>query len=116
MRRSICTRLLSRLLHNPCPVKWIEIVDDGSTDDTGRIIDEVANQHNWIQALHRTDRGFRSAGGGVMEAFLFGLGRVQSEPWDFLVKLDGDVILSRTILSSVSRVLLPTQSWVLAAG
>ncbi|HMD55028.1 MAG TPA: glycosyltransferase family A protein, partial [Phycisphaerae bacterium] len=72
------------------PVKWI-IVDDGSTDSTGGIIDEAANQHNWIQALHRTDRGFRSAGGGVMEAFYHGFGLVNSGPWDFLVKLDGDV-------------------------
>lgn len=72
------------------PVKWV-IVDDGSTDETGRIIDEAASRHDWIRALHRNDRGFRSAGGGVMEAFFHGLELVNSEPWDFLVKLDGDV-------------------------
>ena len=40
------------------PIEWI-IVNDGSTDNTGEIIDKYANQHNWIKTVHREDRGFR---------------------------------------------------------
>jgi glycosyltransferase involved in cell wall biosynthesis len=40
------------------PAEWV-IVDDGSTDDTGRIIDEYAKQFLWIQTIPRPNRGFR---------------------------------------------------------
>jgi poly-beta-1,6-N-acetyl-D-glucosamine synthase len=72
------------------PERWI-IVDDGSTDRTGRIIDEAAKRHSWIIVVHRSDRGFRRAGGGVMEAFLEAYKLIVDEPWQFLVKLDGDL-------------------------
>jgi glycosyltransferase involved in cell wall biosynthesis len=72
------------------PAEWI-IVNDGSRDRTGKIIDEYAKQYPWIVAVHRADRGRRVAGSGVMEAFYSGYERVQSEDWEFIVKLDGDV-------------------------
>jgi glycosyltransferase involved in cell wall biosynthesis len=73
------------------PVRWI-IVDDGSSDDTGRLIDEAALRHDWIMALHRDDRGRRRAGEGVMEAFYTGFKVISREQWQYLVKLDGDVM------------------------
>ena len=72
------------------PARWI-IVDDGSNDKTGQIADEAASSHRWIQALHRADRGFRKAGGGVMDAFEEGYRKVENIPWDYVVKLDGDL-------------------------
>jgi poly-beta-1,6-N-acetyl-D-glucosamine synthase len=75
------------------PAEWI-IVNDGSKDATGKIIDEYAAQHSWIHPFHRPDRGFRKAGGGVVEAFNDGLRSAWSKDWDFLVKLDGDLTLS----------------------
>jgi len=72
------------------PRRWV-IVDDGSTDDTGEIADEAAKQHDWIHAVHRADRGFRRAGGGVIEAFYSGYQVVENDAWDYVVKLDGDV-------------------------
>jgi glycosyltransferase involved in cell wall biosynthesis len=72
------------------PAEWI-IVDDGSRDETGRIIDEYARHYPWIIALHRADRGKRLAGTGVMEAFYFGYEHLKCQDWDFIVKLDGDV-------------------------
>lgn len=72
------------------PVEWI-IVDDGSHDGTGRIIDECASKYPWIKALHRSDRGQRVPGTGVMEAFYQGYEALSSRDWEFIVKLDGDV-------------------------
>ena len=72
------------------PAEWI-IVDDGSKDQTGKIIDEYAKQYSWIVAVHRTDRGKRLAGSGVMEAFYSGYERLRFTDWEFLCKLDGDV-------------------------
>jgi biofilm PGA synthesis N-glycosyltransferase PgaC len=72
------------------PLKWV-LVDDGSNDRTGALIDEAANQYSWIIAVHRKDRGSRQAGSGVIEAFYDGYARVANDHWDFIVKLDGDL-------------------------
>ena len=79
------------------------IIDDGSTDDTPRILQAAAQRHPWITVLQRRDRGFRKAGGGVIEAFeqgyaeLFDEGKAEAaaSDWDFLVKLDGDLSFER---------------------
>ena len=72
------------------PRLWI-IVNDGSTDRTGAIAEGAARSHGWIRVLSRPDRGFRKAGGGVVDAFYEGYQLVEREPRDYLVKLDGDL-------------------------
>ncbi|MGB6691503.1 MAG: glycosyltransferase [Terracidiphilus sp.] len=74
------------------PAEWI-IINDGSSDGTGRIIEEYSKQYPWIVALHRGDRGHRLAGVGVMEAFHFGYERLKCQDWDFIGKLDADVFM-----------------------
>jgi poly-beta-1,6-N-acetyl-D-glucosamine synthase len=73
------------------PARWV-LVDDGSTDGTGEIVDRWAAKYSWIIAIHRRNRGSREAGSGVMEAFFEGLNQVLPADWKFLVKLDGDLI------------------------
>jgi biofilm PGA synthesis N-glycosyltransferase PgaC len=72
------------------PAEWI-IVNDGSRDRTGEIIDRSAKDCSWIHIVHRADRGQRVPGAGVMEAFYDGFHQLQSADWEFIVKLDGDV-------------------------
>jgi biofilm PGA synthesis N-glycosyltransferase PgaC len=72
------------------PAEWI-IVNDGSTDKTGQIIDDYAAKYPWIRAIHRTNRGFRKAGGGVVDAFNDGYRLLKSNDWEYIVKLDGDL-------------------------
>jgi poly-beta-1,6-N-acetyl-D-glucosamine synthase len=72
------------------PIQWV-IVNDGSTDATGRLVEEAATQHAWIKIVHREDHGGRRAGGGVVEAFYAGLEQLEDQRWDYLAKLDGDV-------------------------
>lgn len=80
----------SMVSQNVKAAHWI-IVNDGSNDDTGKIAEDAARLHPWIKVLHRCDRGFRKAGGGVIEAFYEGYRLVESEAWQYLVKLDGDL-------------------------
>lgn len=75
------------------PAQWV-IVDDGSTDRTGDIIDRYAAQFPWIGVVHRPNRGYRKAGGGVMEAFYDGYNALRCDDWEFIVKLDGDLSFS----------------------
>lgn len=72
------------------PFRWV-IVNDGSTDETARLIDAAAREHAWITPVHRQNRGFRKQGGGVIETFYDGYQLIESAPWDFLVKFDADL-------------------------
>lgn len=72
------------------PTEWV-IVDDGSTDATGQILDGYARQIPWLHVVHRPNRGYRQSGGGVVEAFNDGYRAATSRDWDFVVKLDGDL-------------------------
>lgn len=74
------------------PVEWI-LVNDGSKDRTGEILERFAREYPWIRVVHRKDRGQRVPGTGVVETFYDGYDRVESRDWEFIVKLDGDVDL-----------------------
>ena len=74
------------------PAKWV-IVDDGSTDDTPRILAEYATHHDWITIITRDNRGRRAVGPGVIEAFYTGYAAVNPQDYDYLCKLDLDLRL-----------------------
>ncbi|MFN9503308.1 MAG: glycosyltransferase family 2 protein [Rubrivivax sp.] len=74
------------------PALWV-IVDDGSSDATPQILAEYAAQHAWIQIVTRADRGGRSVGPGVMQAFYAGYDTIVPTDYEFLCKLDLDLLL-----------------------
>ena len=71
------------------PDRWV-LVDDGSTDSTPAIVDELAVDHDWITAVHRPNRGIRLSGGGVVEAFNAGYAAA-GDGYEYVVKLDADL-------------------------
>ena len=74
------------------PTRWL-IVDDGSTDDSPKILAEYAAQHDWITVIRRENRGHRAVGPGVIEAFYAGLETVNLDDYAYLCKLDLDLNL-----------------------
>ncbi len=74
------------------PAKWV-LVDDGSTDESPAIMAEYAAAHDWIQVVTRQDRGVRAVGPGVIEAFYAGYDTINPDDYDYICKLDLDLIL-----------------------
>ena len=74
------------------PARWI-IVDDGSTDETPKILAEYASQYDWIEIVTRANRGKRSVGPGVVDAFYVGYDRIKDLDYPYLCKLDLDLDL-----------------------
>lgn len=82
------------------PLRWV-IVDDGSSDETPTLLAEAAIAHPWIEIVQRKDRGSRQVGGGVIDAFYAGLARLPPGSWDYLCKLDMDLVLPRGYFASL---------------
>jgi glycosyltransferase involved in cell wall biosynthesis len=74
------------------PHLWI-IVDDGSTDETPEILAEYEAKYDYIKIVRREDRGRRSVGPGVIEAFYDGLDHVDLQSVDYICKFDTDLEL-----------------------
>lgn len=74
------------------PAKWI-IVDDGSTDATPAILAEYSSRYEWIQVVTRPNRGKRSVGPGVIDAFYSGFESANATAYEYLCKLDLDLRL-----------------------
>lgn len=74
------------------PSLWV-IVDDGSTDATPDILREYAERFPFIRVVSRKDRGARSVGPGVIEAFYAGMEGIDLDEFDYVCKLDLDLDL-----------------------
>lgn len=74
------------------PALWV-VVDDGSTDETPKILEEYARRLPWLKVVRKADRGRRQVGPGVIEAFYQGLDTVKLEEFDYVCKLDMDLDL-----------------------
>lgn len=74
------------------PALWV-IVDDGSKDETPRLLAEHAARIPYVRIVTREDRGARAVGPGVIEAFYAGLAHIELDDFDYVCKLDGDLEL-----------------------
>ena len=77
------------------PAQWI-IVNDGSTDETAKIINAATSKYPWIRIVHRDNRGSREAGSGVISAFYDGYHLLSSTDYKYIAKFDGDLSFEAT--------------------
>jgi glycosyltransferase involved in cell wall biosynthesis len=84
------------------PAQWI-VIDDGSTDGTGEILDRWSTRLPWMTVVHRGDRGHRAPGGGVVEAFYAGYAQLRVHAWDYIAKLDADLSFAPDYFESCLR-------------
>jgi len=60
------------------------VVDDGSPDGTGRLADAMAERHDWVQVLHRTEKG------GIGPAYLAGFAHALEHGAGYVMEMDSD--------------------------
>jgi glycosyltransferase involved in cell wall biosynthesis len=85
------------------PVQWI-IVDDGSIDDTGKIIQKYLEKYPWIKLVENNNKGeARSGGAKVVRAFLLGCENLDTSDYDVIAKLDSDLTLPHEYFEIIMR-------------
>jgi len=98
------------------PTKWV-IVDDGSTDTTFKIIQEYAAKFNWIHPVHMDTMGQnRSGGSKVVKAFYSGLREVNVSDYEFIVKLDADIVLPENYFETMISEFISDNSLGICGG
>ncbi len=62
----------------------ILVVDDGSPDGTGRIVDRMADAHAWVEVLHRSEKN------GIGPAYLAGFRHALDHGAGYVMEMDSD--------------------------
>jgi glycosyltransferase involved in cell wall biosynthesis len=86
------------------PSRWV-IIDDGSTDASAEIVEEYAKKYDFIRLYRRADRGRRSVGPGVVEAFYDGMKQIELADFDYVCKFDADLELPPTYFARVMELM-----------
>jgi poly-beta-1,6-N-acetyl-D-glucosamine synthase len=71
------------------PLRWL-VVDNGSTDDTLDVADDLTRRNDWIRVIAMSGAERPARGAAVVRAFHAGVAALDVAP-DVVVKLDADV-------------------------
>jgi len=82
------------------PVQWI-IVDDGSKDSTGKIVQDFMKKYSFIDYIYIPDRGYRKPGAGVVTAFYEGYNLIKNHDYDIIAKMDADIRLPKNMIEII---------------
>jgi glycosyltransferase involved in cell wall biosynthesis len=80
------------------PSKWV-IVDDGSSDETAKIVDFYSTRFGFIELVRRRRRDGRLPGGEG--AIHDGLHRLQLADYEFLARFDADLIFGHDYMERI---------------
>ena len=80
--------------------KQLIVVNDGSTDRTGEVVEEYAQQYPWIRLVNHDKKEGHAGGAKVIRAFYIGYDTIDID-YDILVKLDADLELDNIYFEKI---------------
>lgn len=106
---------LQSIIKQTLQPKKVVIVNDNSTDGTENIIDEYVNSSKIFVKLNSESSQGHMPGSKVVSAFNKGLELV-NEDYDFIVKLDADLILPNNYFETISEIFKNNQKVGISGG
>jgi len=82
--------------------KKVIVINDNSTDDTAKIIKYYTSKHLFINTINNKSETAHLPGSKVIQAFYKGY-ETLDENYDFIVKLDADIILPKNYFETLTR-------------
>jgi glycosyltransferase involved in cell wall biosynthesis len=95
------------------PAAWV-IVDNGSTDQTVEVAEDLATEHDWVSVIAMPGEREATRGGPVARAFTAGLRHLPIV--DVIVKLDADISLPPDHFEQLSHRFRSDPSLGMASG
>lgn len=106
---------LDSLLVQSIPPKKVVVVNDHSSDGTGKIIEAYTTRHHMIKSVNNVSSEEHLPGSKVVAAFNRGLKELDEE-YDFLVKLDADTVLPKDYFEKVASIFRSSTNIGIAGG
>lgn len=94
------------------------VVDDNSSDKTSEIVQSFCQKYSQIELVLNSSKGEHQPGSKVIQAFLKGFNSLQIKniAYDFIVKLDADLLLPSNYFQKISDVFHSDASVGMAGG
>ena len=108
-------RTLGSILDQTLAPKGVVVVNDNSTDGTEEAIDTFCADNALFKKLNTSSSADHMPGGKVVTAFNKGLALIDG-PYDFLVKLDADLILPPDYFERVAKAFADNPKVGIAGG
>ncbi|WP_413512031.1 glycosyltransferase family 2 protein [Myroides odoratus] len=101
---SYIEKTLSSLAQQTVLPEWVMVVNDNSTDQTAAIVESFTSLYPWLHLITKSSPAIHLPGSKVIQAFNYGLSHLPTTiTYDFLVKLDADLILPENYFASIAR-------------
>ncbi len=93
------------------------IVNDNSTDNTASLVETNYSQLSYITLVNKSSEAIHLPGSKVIQAFNYGLEQIDNlEAYDFIVKLDADLILPTNYFETIANTFTADQTVGMAGG
>ncbi|HDR68552.1 MAG TPA: glycosyltransferase family 2 protein [Bacteroidaceae bacterium] len=97
------------------PLKWI-IVDDGSTDGTAEVINNIARKYDWISYHYNQKKTGETYYSSNVYAILKGISLVKDIPYSYLAILDADIELCDDYYERILKKFIKYEDLGIATG
>lgn len=106
---------LESVILQTLPPKKVVVVNDHSNDSTPEIVEAFAQSVPYIELLNTTSDKSHMPGSKVANAFNKGM-EVLDANFDFIVKLDADIVLPKHYFQTISKIFTETPKAGIAGG
>jgi glycosyltransferase involved in cell wall biosynthesis len=97
------------------PNRWL-IIDDGSSDNTPTIIDDLKRKYNWITSIMLPDRGYYSRGEGSYATAAKGFEYMLSSDVQVFGIFDADISIEETTIKCIRDAFLKSNKLGIYGG
>lgn len=108
-------KTLQSLVEQTLLPKKIVVVNDASTDDTQKIIDQFSEKYDFIKSVFHNSQKLHEPGTKVIKAFYKGYETLDND-YDIICKFDADLIFPNNYLEKISEILKSETSIGMAGG